>query len=220
MLASITGQLTTWIAAHGVVAVFALMALDALLPIGGELVMLYAGVIAAGVVHGSVTSLLGAHVHGSVEVYVTLALAGTAGSLAGSMLAWWLGRRAGRGVVLKHGHWLHVTPARLVRAERWLERHGVLALLVGRLTPLVRSFIAIPAGVGGVRLPTFVAVTLVPSLVWCFGFAAAGWALGGSWDDFHRSFEYVDYAVLAVGALLVAVVAARVTTARRAAARD
>lgn len=201
MLASITGQITTWIAAHGVVAVFALMAVDALLPIGGELVMLYAGVIAAGVVHGSSTSLFGAQVHGAVGVYVALALAGTAGSLAGSIAAWWLGRRAGRGFVLRHGHWLHVTPARLARAEAWLERHGPRALLVGRLTPLVRSFISIPAGVGGVRLVTFAAVTLIPSLIWCFGFAAAGWALGGSWHDFHSSFEYVDYAVVGLAAL-------------------
>jgi membrane protein DedA with SNARE-associated domain len=201
MLASITGQLTTWIATNGVLAVFVLMAIDALLPIGGELIMLYAGVIAAGVVHGSSTSLFSAHVHGAVGVYVALALAGTAGSLAGSIAAWWLGRRAGRGFVLRHGHWLHVTPARLARAEAWLERHGPRALLVGRLTPLVRSFISIPAGVGGVRLVTFAAVTLIPSLIWCFGFAAAGWALGGSWHDFHSSFEYVDYAVVGLAAL-------------------
>jgi membrane protein DedA with SNARE-associated domain len=218
VLASITGQITTWIAAHGVVAVFALMAVDAVLPIGGELIMLYAGVIAAGVVHGSSTSLLGAQVHGGVGVYLALALAGTAGSVGGSIGAWWLGRRAGRGFVLRHGHWLHVTPARLARAEGWIERHGPRALLVGRLTPLVRSFISIPAGVGGVRLVTFAAVTLVPSLIWCFGFAAAGWALGGSWHDFHSSFEYVDYAVIALAALaLVGLVA--VQAERRHAAR-
>lgn len=213
MLASITGQITTWIAAHGVIAVFALMAVDAVLPIGGELIMLYAGVIAAGVVHGSSTSLLGAQVHGAVGVYVALALAGTAGSLTGSVAAWWLGRRAGRGFVLRHGHWLHVTPARLARAEGWIERHGPRALLVGRLTPLVRSFISIPAGVGGVRLVTFAAVTLVPSLIWCFGFAAAGWALGGSWHDFHSSFEYVDYAI--VGLAVLALVGLVVVQAER-----
>jgi membrane protein DedA with SNARE-associated domain len=218
VLASITGQITTWIAAHGVIAVFALMAVDALLPIGGELVMLYAGVIASGVVHGASTSLFGSPVHGAVGVYVALALAGTAGSLAGSIAAWWLGRRGGRRFVLRHGHWLHVTPARLERAEGWLERHGPRALLVGRMTPLVRSFISIPAGVGGVRLVTFAAVTLVPSLIWCFGFAAAGWTLGGSWHDFHSSFEYVDYAVVGLASLaLVGLVVLR--AGRRHAAR-
>jgi membrane protein DedA with SNARE-associated domain len=214
MTASITGQLTSWVAAHGVPAVFLLMALDALLPVGGELVMLYAGVIAAGVVHGSNTSLLGASVTGSTAVFVTLALAGAAGSVVGSVVAWYIGRRGGRALVRRYGHWLHVTPARMARAERWILRFGGWALFVGRLTPLVRSFISIPAGVLRVPLLAFATVTLLPSLIWCFGFAGAGWALGSSWHGLDRTFHYLDYAVLAGAALLLAFAVARLRSGR------
>ena len=217
VIASITGQVTSWIAAHGVVAVFLLMALDALLPIGGELIMLYAGVIASGAVHGSATTLFGATITGAGGVYLILALAGTLGSLGGSVVAWSIGRRGGRPLVLRHGHWLHVSEARLDRAERWIRRWGARALFVGRLTPLVRSFISIPAGVLEVSLPTFVFATLVPSLLWCFGFAAGGWALGSSWHGFDHAFRYLDYVVLALVALLVVVAIVRVRGARRVA---
>ena len=209
MIASITGQITTWIAVHGVVAVFALMAVDAVLPIGGELVMLYAGVIAAGVVHGSSTSLLGAQVHGAVGVYVALALAGTAGSIVGSIAAWWLGRRAGRGFVLRHGHWLHVTPARLARVEGWIERHGPRALLVGRLTPLVRSFVSIPAGVFEMPLAPYTFLTLVGSAIWAFALGGAGYALGNSYHNADHAFRYLEYAVVAGVVLLAAYLAYR-----------
>jgi membrane protein DedA with SNARE-associated domain len=215
MTASITGQVTTWVAAHGVPAVFLLMALDALLPVGGELIMLYAGVIAAGAVHGSSTSLFGADVTGAAGVYVALAAAGTAGSVVGSLVAWYIGRRGGRPLVWRYGHWLHVTPARLQRAEGWIVRYGGWALFVGRLTPLVRSFISIPAGVLRVPLLAFATVTLIPSAIWCFGFAAGGWAIGSSWHGVDRAFHYLDYVVLAGAALLLALIVVRVRAARR-----
>ena len=215
MIASIAGQLTSWIAAHGVTAVFLLMALDALLPIGGELVMLYAGVIASGVVHGAVTSLLGLRVSGAAEVYIALVAAGTLGSLAGSAVAWGIGRRGGTALVLRHGHWLHVTPARLERAEGWITRYGASALIVGRLTPLVRSFISIPAGVVGVPIKPFLVFTLIPSIIWCLTFAGLGWTLGASWHGVDGAFRYLDYAILALLMVLVAGTITRVRSHRK-----
>jgi membrane protein DedA with SNARE-associated domain len=202
ILASVTGQLTTWIAANAVLAVFVLMAIDALLPVGGEVVMLYAGVIAAGVVRSGHPTLLGASLGHGAKAYVVLSIVGTLGSLAGSLVGWWLGRQGGRPLIERHGRWLHVTPAKLSRAEHWFERYGVLTLLVGRLTPLVRSFISIPAGVLGSKFVTFASLTLIASLIWCFGFAAGGWALAGAWHSFDSAFRYVDYAVLGVCAAL------------------
>src|SRR5579863_7174898 len=112
MVASVTAQLTSWIAANGVPAVFALMAIDALLPIGGELVMLYAGVIAAGVVRSGHPTLFGATLSHGVESYVVLSVAGALGSLLGSLVGWAIGRRGGRPLIERHGRWLHLTPAR------------------------------------------------------------------------------------------------------------
>jgi membrane protein DedA with SNARE-associated domain len=73
----------------------------------------------------------------------------------------------------------------------------------------VRSFISIPAGVLRVPLVVFALVTLLSSLIWCFGFAAAGWALGSSWHSLDHAVHYLDYAVLALFAAVLAVAVAR-----------
>src|SRR5205823_740937 len=72
-----------------------------------------------------------------------------------------------------------------------------------RLTPVVRSFVSIPAGVFEARLPRYTVLTAVGSAIWCFAFAGAGWGLGASWSGVHHGFRYVDYAVVA-GILLLA----------------
>ena len=202
--ATLTSQLTTWIAQHGVYAVFVLMALDALVPLGGELIMLYAGVLAAGAIAGESATVLGLHPATGLESYLVLSLFGTLGSLAGSLLGWTIGARGGRALIDRHGSQLHLGPRRFARAEEWFARYGARAVLVGRLTPVVRSFISIPAGVLGIRLGTYVALTLLASLLWCFGFAAAGWAAGGAWETIHHDLRYADYAAVAAVLVLIA----------------
>jgi membrane protein DedA with SNARE-associated domain len=200
-LASISTTVTDWIAQNGVYAVFALMAVDALLPVGGELIMLYAGVLASGSISGHTASLLGLSLSSGAESYVVLAIAGTLGYFAGALVGWAIGRWGGRPVVERHGRWLHLGPEALARAEGWFERRGPWAVFLGRITPLVRSFISIPAGLFGTPMSTYAPLTLLGSAIWCFGFAAAGWALAGSWESFHENFRYADYAV---GALVIA----------------
>jgi membrane protein DedA with SNARE-associated domain len=201
-LASISGQLTGWIGDHGVYAVFVLMAVDALLPVGGELIMLYAGVLAAGAVASAHPSLFGSGLTTGLEAYVVLALAGSLGYLAGALVGWAVGARGGRAVVERHGRWLHISPATLRRAEAWFDRYGRLAVFLGRITPVVRSFISVPAGVFGSPLGPYTVLTLLGSLIWCFAFAGAGWSLGGSWESFHHGFRYADYVALAAVAVL------------------
>ena len=169
------------------------MALDALLPVGGELIMLYAGVVASGAVAGHHAQLFGAALPSGPESFVVLALAGALGY---------------------HGRVLYISPPTFDRAERWFERYGSWAVLLGRVTPVARSFISVPAGVLGSPLGRYTVLTLIGSLVWCFGFAAAGWALGGSWEQFHHAFRYADYAAVAL--VLVLGVAAVILHRRRA----
>ena len=198
-VAGVTSSLTHWVAHQGVYAVFVLMAIDALLPVGGELIMLYAGAVAAGVAGSQAPTFLGLHLHSGFETFVVLALAGAIGYLCGALIGWAIGVRGGRPLVERHGRLLHLGPETLDRAEGWFDRHGRRAVFLGRITPVVRSFISSPAGVLGSPLPSYTVLTLLGSLIWCFGFAAAGWALGGSWESFHHSFRYADYvAVLAV----------------------
>lgn len=204
IVAGISTTIVDWIGQNGVYAVFALMAVDALLPAGGELIMLYAGVLAAGAASGHQASLFGISLAHGAESYIVLALAGTFGYLLGSVVGWGIGRYGGRTLIERHGRWLHLKPETLARAERWFDRHGPRAVFLGRITPLVRSFISIPAGIFRSPIPAYVPLTLMGSAIWCFGFAALGWALGGSWEAFHESFGYADYAVAAAAAALVA----------------
>ena len=212
--ATLTSQLTTWIAHNGVYAVFALMALDALLPAGGELIMLYAGVLAAGAIAGAHPTFLGTHPAAGFESYLVLALAGTLGYLAGSLLGWAIGERGGRALIERHGSRLHLGPQRFARAEEWFARYGARAVFIGRLTPVVRSFISVPAGVLGIPLRRYAVLTLAGSFIWCFGLAAVGWAAGGAWAGTHHSLSYASYAVVAA---LLALIAATVLHRRRAA---
>lgn len=210
LLASITGQLTSWVGQHGVYAVFAIMAVDALLPVGGELTMLYAGALASGAVVAAHPALLGFPLAAGLESYLVLAVAGTLGYLVGSLAGWMIGRSGGRELLERHGRWLHLDPARMQRAERWFARHGAAAVLLGRLTPLVRSFVSVPAGVLGSPLGAYAALTLAGSAIWCFAFAGAGWALGRSYEQVHHAFSTVDVAVVAlVGAAAVGAVLLR-----------
>jgi len=190
------------------------MAIDALPPAGGELIMLYAGVLAAGAVAGHQVSLFGISLASGFESYVVLALAGTLGYFLGAMIGWEIGRYGGRALIERHGRWLHLSPETFARAERWFDRHGPRAVFLGRITPLVRSFISIPAGVFRSPIPTYVPLTLLGSAIWCFAFAALGWALGGSWEAFHENFGYADYAVVIVAVAVVAFVVMRHVRAR------
>lgn len=117
----------------------------------------------------------------------------------------------------RHGRWFHLSHEKMERAESWFERRGDWAVFLGRLTPVVRSFVSIPAGVFEAPLPRYTVLTAIGSAIWCFAFAGVGWALGASWARVHHDFRYVDYAVVAGIVLLAAYWVLRsITMARRA----
>ena len=186
--------MTSFLAHHGLAAVFVLMAVDAVFPAASELVMLYGGALASGAltheldVFGTPRTGLGA--------YLAIALAGTLGYLVGDVAGWAVGRYGGRPFLERRGRWFHLDHARLERAERWFGRWGDWAVLIGRVTPIARSFISIPAGVLEMPLPRYVVLTAIGSAIWCFVLAAVGWGLGASWSSFDHAFRYVDYAVV------------------------
>ena len=144
-----------------------------------------------------------------------MATAGTVGYLVGSILGWALGVYLGRPWLEEHGRWFHLNAAKLDRAERWFERWEDWAVFLGRLTPVIRSFVSVPAGVFEVPFVRYTLLTLLGSAIWCFAFAGAGWAAGANWESFHEAFRYVDYLV-AVGVVgVVAWLGWRVVKRRR-----
>ncbi len=202
MIASLSSSVTHQIVVHGVYAVFVLMAVDAVFPAASELVMLFAGAIAAGA-GASTLSLPGAHVGPGLTAYLILASVGTIGYLVGGIVGWVIGYRGGRQLVLHHGASIHLTPKRLERAERWFDRWGAMAVLVGRVVPFVRSFISIPAGIFEMPLLTYVVLTLVGSAIWAFSLAGIGWALGASYTNADQAITYLEYAIVLVIVLTI-----------------
>ncbi len=197
MLASLTSSVTTLIGDHGLYAVFVLMAVDAVFPAASELVMLYAGALAAGAFSGQHVVLFGDRIDSHFWAYVAMSFAGTIGYTLGSLVGWGIGAYAGRPLLEERGRWFHLDRAKLDRADRWFERWGDWAVFLGRLTPVVRSFISIPAGVVRMPIVRFTVLTFLGSAIWCFAIAGVGWALGSSYERFHHDFAYVEYAVVA-----------------------
>jgi membrane protein DedA with SNARE-associated domain len=197
ILSRITDLLTTVVGDHGLYAVFLLMLVDAVLPAASEAVMVYGGAVAAGAFAGQNVRLFGWELEAGLPAYVGIALAGTFGYALGSAGGWWVGARGGRPLLERHGRWLHLNEAKLGRAERWFDRWEDWAVFLGRVTPVVRSFVSIPAGVFRAPFARYNVLTLAGSAIWCFAFAGVGWALGSRWEDFHHAFHYVDYAILA-----------------------
>jgi membrane protein DedA with SNARE-associated domain len=203
-IAGLTSSLTSLIGNHGIYAVFLLMAIDAVFPAASELVMVYAGALAAGAFPDQHVDLFGARISSHAWAFVTMALAGTLGYSVGAIGGWAIGRYGGRPLLERRGRWLHLGGDKLDRAERWFDRWDDLAVLIGRVTPVVRSFISIPAGVFRMPLGRYNALTLIGSAIWAFALAGAGYGLGKSYERFHHDFSYVEYAIVAAVVVLAA----------------
>jgi membrane protein DedA with SNARE-associated domain len=203
VLSEITDAVTSTIGDYGLYAIFLLMLVDAVLPAASEVVMVYGGALASGAFASQEVTLFGATIEEGLPAYLAVALAGTIGYTVGAIGGWAIGLYGGRPYLDRHGRWLHLNAEKLDRAERWFDRWGDWAVFLGRLTPVVRSFVSVPAGVFEAKLGRYTLLTLAGSAIWCFLFAGAGYLAGESWEDFHHAFRYVDYlvAVLVVGAV-------------------
>lgn len=182
---SVTDHLQTFIAAHGLEAVFLLMVLEsACIPVPSEVTMIYAGYLVS---QGSMSFI------GAVVV-------GTVANLVGSLIAWAAGAYGVDAVLLRSEH----SRGRVEQAHRWFERWGTPTVFFARLLPVVRTFISLPAGVARMPLGRFSVLTVLGSLPWCVLLVAIGDVAGKNWDAWHRRFGYLDY--LVVAAIVVAVV--------------
>jgi membrane protein DedA with SNARE-associated domain len=174
----------------GLPGIFVLMAASsACIPIPSEVVMLFAGFAvaepgqSASQHHLTMTGII---------------LAGILGTMVGSWIAYAVGRGGRLELLERHGGKVHMGPSQIERADRWFQRHGEAVVLFGRLIPLVRAFVSLPAGVARMPLGRFTLFSLIGTIPWVVGLAFAGYALGGDWKSARTAFEYVDYAIVAV----------------------
>ncbi len=198
---------TAVISAMGYGGVVLLMGIEsACIPLPSEIIMPFAGYLAF---KGQFT------VHGA-------ALAGAVGCVAGSVPAYYLGLYGGRPAIERWGRYVLVSHREVEFADRLFARHGQWVVLAGRLLPVIRTFIAFPAGVSRMNMTRFVLYTFVGSYPWCWGLAWVGMKLGEQWNRDPRlraAFHRFD---LAIGVALAAGVAwfvwHKVRTSRRDAA--
>ncbi|HET8833858.1 MAG TPA: DedA family protein [Gemmatimonadales bacterium] len=194
-----------FIAQYGYLAVFLLMlAESACIPVPSEVIMLFGGALAAGAVAGVHPSLVG------------IIVAGVLGNVAGSYVAWAVGRYAGQAAVRRWGRRVGIREREIDRAAVWFDRRGAVAVLVGRLVPVVRTFISLPAGFAAMPPLRFGVYTTLGCIPWTAALGIAGYALGANWESVANGFHGPTYAIagIVVVALAVAVLV-RVRRSRR-----
>jgi membrane protein DedA with SNARE-associated domain len=187
---TVVNETSHFIREAGLPGIFALMALScACIPIPSEAVMLFAGFAVAD------PSQSGSSHHMTMTGII---LAGLIGSMVGSWVAYAVGRGGRLELIERHGAKLHMGPAQIERADRFFQRYGEPTVLFGRMIPLVRAFVSLPAGISKMPLGRFTVFSLIGTIPWVVALAFAGHALGGDWTSVRKGFEYVDYAILAL----------------------
>jgi membrane protein DedA with SNARE-associated domain len=193
----VSNFITHWVTSGGIVLVFVLMAAESCgVPFPSEVIMPFAGFFAA---------------QGHINLAAAI-LAGTLGNVAGSLVAYGLAARFGRRLLLGPGRYIGISAAHLDIADRWFERHGLTAVLVGRVLPVVRTYISFPAGMARVELVRFTLLTFIGALPWCIALAVGGYVVGKSYDRISGPIEVIAI-VLAV--VVVAILVAWLVRGRR-----
>jgi membrane protein DedA with SNARE-associated domain len=150
--------------------------------------------------------------------FVTAVVAGVAGNVVGSWIAWAVGAYGGRELLERHGSKVHVTPKRLAMADRWFERYGERVVLISRCLPIIRTFISLPAGIARMPFWRFTLYTLIGCIPWVIALTLIGIEVGSAWETWHRRFELVDYLIVAAIVVGIGLIVARARRARTNAA--
>jgi membrane protein DedA with SNARE-associated domain len=182
VLAGLVDALTRLVGDHGAPAVLALMTLEsACIPVPSEVIMLFAGLL----------------IHQGKMSFLAAVVAGVAGNVIGSWIAWAVGAYGGRTFIERHGTVIHVTPARLAQADRWFDRYGPRAVLISRCLPVIRTFISLPAGIARMPFWQFTLYTVLGCIPWVVALALIGVWAGTAWETWHSRLEILDYLVAA-----------------------
>ena len=172
--------------------VIALMAIEsACIPIPSEIIMPLAGWMLIKNQSLPITFNLLAGVFGAV------------GCTIGSIIAYWVGAKGGRPFLNKFGKYILITPHDLDKADRWFQKNGDWAIFVGRLMPVIRTFISLPAGIAKMRIGKFLIYTFTGSFIWCAALSFAGYLLGTNWEKIRTVMRPFDPAIVAVVVILI-----------------
>ncbi len=172
-----------FIASWGYIAVFVLMVAEsACIPVPSELIMTFAGVLAA---------------TGKLNLALVI-LMGAVGNIFGAYIAWAVGRTGGRALVIRYGKYVFLRVHDLERAERWFAKRGQAAVFFGRLLPVVRTFISLPAGVAEMEPIRFGIYTFLGSVPFVGVLAVVGYAVGSNYHAFVKDVQDLGYLIAVV----------------------
>ncbi len=189
LLSTITAFVIHTISTLGYSGVAVLMAIEsACIPLPSEVIAPFAGFLA----YSGRFTLWG------------VALAGGVGSMLGSWLTYEIGRWGGRPLVEKYGKYILISRHDLDVADQFFAKHGDWSTFVGRLLPVVRTFISLPAGIARVPLKSFLAYSFIGSVIWTYVLAYIGFKLGENWESLRGYFHKFDY--LIVGLIVIGIV--------------
>lgn len=192
LLGLLAGFAISVITSMGYSGIVLLMAMkSACIPLPSEIIMPFAGYLVS---TGHFT-------------LVGVATAAAIGENIGAAIAYQLGKSGGRPLVERYGPYLLIDASHLAQADRFFARYGSIAALVGRLLPVVRTFIAFPAGVARMNRATFHLYTTIGSWPWCFALAWVGMKLGDKWNSDPRIKAAFHGADAVIGVVLVAAIA-------------
>lgn len=182
----------TVISAGGYKGIVALLALNSSgIPIPSEVILPFSGYL---VYQGRFNLIL-------------VVLMGTIGCNIGSAIAYWIGAKGGRPLVERYGKWVLMSHHDLDRMSGFFDRYGSITILIGRMLPIVQTYVAFPAGIARMSRVRFHIYTTVGSLIWYFCLAWVGMKLGAAWDTDPRMHEWFHrFHLVVVGALAVGVV--------------
>lgn len=181
---------TSFVASSGYAAIFVLSVLQSCcVPTSSELTLGFGGVLAA---------------EGKLSLPAVIAV-GALGELVGAYIAWIVGRTGGRAFVDRYGRYLLVSHRDVDRAEAWYQRHSRWGVFGSRLLPVIRNFVALPAGVAEVPLVRFGLLTAAGSLIWDAGMALIGYEVGGRWRTVMHGFSDAGYLLGGLALLTLAV---------------
>jgi membrane protein DedA with SNARE-associated domain len=183
-----------FIATYGYAAIFVLMVAEsACIPIPSELIMTFGGALAAGAVPGTHLNLIG------------VIIAGVAGNVVGSYIAWAVGRWGGQPALHRWGGRIWLREHDIERATRWFDKYGPRAVLIGRCLPVIRTFISLPAGIAGMEPIRFGIYTTIGCIPWTAALAWAGYAVGANWQQVVNGFHGPTYIIAALVLIAVAI---------------
>lgn len=197
LVTQVTNFIIQTISSSGYYGIFLLMiAESALIPIPSEIIMPFSGYLSS---------------TGKLDPILVIA-AGSIGNLVGSIIAYVIGAKIGREIILKYGKYILIKKTHLEWAESFFKKHGDRSTFVSRLMPAIRTYISLPAGIAKMNIKKFAIYSLFGSIIWSAMLTVIGMKLGQEWQTIRKYWDYVDVVAIAIIiAVIIILIRKRVT---------